>query len=310
MAIYFNDKILAPNTGGNTLEKRYAKELPEVKEVFDLFRRKGQEKSTLIFRRDFEKVYNRKKTSWKPAPPVALPMVANVYLEDLGSVQVRYSKEPPTIQDGKKRYREADRMFDEITSISENEMDLAWFLLKATSYVDKGILKLENRKLEFDNKFDAIKRQAKPFALLFSDNRTREELIEVADIIFDEGGVNPDGNVSELAVSIWDKVKDGDARNKSYNYDSLYKALTRNNKGKTNQGQVVKIAKEDNADGDESGEGKGVTIEGGMLKAPAGVLKKDLVLKATAIGLDIDEEEMTRDFIYTMIKNKEDLVNS
>lgn len=298
MAIYFNNRLLEPKQDGNSLEKRFYVELQEVKKVFDTFRKKGEAKSTLIFTRDFPKVWNTKKTTYKPAPPIALPMVANIYLQDIGSVQIRYSKSAPIIGDNNRYiWQNTNDLFYETKSIGEDEIDLAWFYLKASDFLKKGVIKLVNKKQEFDSDFDKLKKQAKPFSLLFDDARTEEELLGVASVLFPDGKVSYDGGKSELAIQIWDFVKYGEQNGKPWNYDALVIALENEikNKATNKRGQVILTENEDSDDNEAS------PLE--LLKAPVGVKREELSAKAASLG--IRDEGQTKDMLYSLIKRAE-----
>lgn len=297
MAIYFNNKLLEPKKDGNSLEKRFYTELQEVKEVFDTFRKKGETKSTLIFARDFPKVWNSKHTTYKPAPPIALPMVANVYLSDLGSVQIRYSRNPPIVNDNRVIWQNGNDLFFDTKSIGEDEMDLAWFYLKASDFLKKKIITLVNRKMEFDSDFDKLKKQAKPFALLFDENRTEEELLNVANTLFPDGMVNYSEGKSELAIKIWEFVKYGEQNNKPWNYTALEAALENEigEKSINAKGQKILVA------GQEDETAGGTPLE--LLKAPVGVKREELSAQAAKLG--IVDTGQTKDILYSLIKQKE-----
>jgi len=294
MAIYFNNKILEPKVNGNSLEKRYATEMKEVADIFANFRRKGEKKSTLIFTRDFNKKWNKNKTTFKPCPPAAFPMVANVYLPDLGSVQIRYSKDPPTFDNNNRvTFTKGSMMFGDITAIEEDQMDLAWFLLRATNYIDKKMLKLEDKKQEFDNEFEKLKAQAKPYSLLFSEDRTEEELLAVAKVLFKDEEPIYEGGVSEIALSIWGKIKNGDKITEAERYKSLEKAILNEINKKGQSGQKVIIVNKEDGEKSESTP---------KLKAPIEIRKEKLLDEGLALGLAVDDG-MTKDMLWTLIQN-------
>ena len=295
MAIYFNDRILEPLENGNSLEKRYFKELKEVKRVFDTFRKKGEVKSMLIFEREFNKVWNSRKTTYKPCPPIALPMVSNIYVDDLGSVQVRYSKDPPIYNNNRLVWRKGSEMFDELRAISEDEMDFAWFILKATNYVEKGILKLVNKKNEFNRDFEKLKIQARPYALLFADERTEEELLNVVADMFPENVIFYEGSgIGELSLKIWEAVKIADANGSPWGYVELEQTLQKEiDKNITRKEKSIKIVKQESGLEDED-----IPVE--MVKAPVGRKKDDLLKEAEEIGLPVNPT-MTNNLIWSMI---------
>lgn len=295
MAIYFNNKILEPKPDGNSLERRYHEELKEVKKTFDLFRKRGETKSTLIFTRDFNKVWNSKKTTYKPAPPIALPLVSNIYVSDMGSVQIRYSKEPPLINDrGRMIWRTGSEIISDIKPISEDEMDLAWFIIHATSYLKRGIIKLVNKKVEFDKDFSKMRIQAKPYAMLFSEDRTEEELLNVVSNLFPPDTIKYENGISELAVKIWETVRVAENVGHPWGYAELEKAIMKEINKKADKQEVSVISVKQ-----ENGKEKEVAIP--LLKAPINRKKEDLIKEAGELGIEVNSD-MTNNFIYSLIQ--------
>lgn len=295
MAIYFNNKILEPKLHGNSLEKRYESELTEVKELFAKFKRKSGEPSMLVFTRDVPEKWNRTKTKKMPAPPISLPLVSTVYLDDIGSVQIRYSPTPPnTDGNGKFSWGRSSMMFGEMTAIEETQMDLAWFLIKGTTYLKTGILRLVDKKQQMDADFDKLKIQAKPYSLLFSDDRTKEQLLAVANLVLDR--VDEEATMQELAINIWAKVKDNDVRKEKFGFRELEKAIVKEIDKSAHNGQKIVLA------GENDGENKG-NIEVALKAAPQKVTREQLVMEATELGITVTDE-MTKNVIFTLIEQK------
>jgi hypothetical protein len=290
MAIYYNNRVLEPKENGNNLEKRYFKERKELKVLFDMFRKDAKGGSTLTLERDFPKVWNKNKTSFKPAPPVALPMVTNIYDEELGSIQIRYSKEPPIINSKNQHvYRNGALMFFDVRAITEKEMDFAWFMLKATNYLEKKMVKLVNKKVEFSGKFDELQKQAKANAILFDDNRAEPELVEFAKAVYPDGSTFKYESTRELAVKIWERTKVTEAYGL---ITSTYEKILNNKREQ--QGRVVFDVKQEN--------GVEVETEITLVKAPVGKRKAELVAEAEKLGITYTDQ--TNDLLWSLILQK------
>ena len=169
MAIYFNDKMLLPKKDGNELEQKYYNELADVTTLFK------EKKGAIVLVRDVERIWDSKRESYRPTVPYALPVEIPVYLETLGAVSVRYSKNPPQRQ-GKNITYPMNRIFvEERMYLTENTKDLAWFLLKATKFVKNGdpnsnaFMRIDDPQAELVSKASKVKRISKVDALLIND---------------------------------------------------------------------------------------------------------------------------------------------
>lgn len=275
------------------MEKRYATELDEVREMFNKFRIRGQEPATIVLTRDYNKQWNRSKTSYKPAPPMALPHRASTYTPDLGTIEMRYSRTAPEINNGKLIWN-ADKkaLFFENMPLTENELDYAWFMLKGTNYLKNGIFKIVDAKTEYSKQFDEVLLQRDVQNLLFDDNVTEEQLAKVATEIFEPAEIDYKSisGKEELAIKIWQKV-DARHKNKSKpNYADLKEICERFGLGKEPKKeeapQVIGLD-----DGSE------IALE----KAPKEVTMEEL--REQAKELDISSFQKKKDVLYTLIKH-------
>ena len=298
MAIYFNEKILEPKADGSSLQRRYYREKKEVEALFEKFRKNGAP-SVLMFRRDFVKKYNTKKTSYKPAPPVAVPANVHVYDDELGAVEIRYSKTPP-IKSGKKLVWTADKdfMLSEVFTINEKNIDLAWFFLKASNYVTKGIVKLVDKDLEFKGSFSEVKRQMEASRILFDDDVTMERIETLAELVLPKEMKIEADTKEEYATKLWDIIVAGEKSRKEYNYDALMEANKKISKAQAadyvdkTKKQLILIVLAD---------GREVTVP--EVKCPPKTKEETLEERAAAHGFPT--EGLTRDEIYSLIKYKD-----
>jgi len=300
MAIYFNDLILEPKEDGNSLQKRYFKERQEVKDLFEKFRKKGSKESYLVFTRDFPKKYNTKKTSYKPAPPIGLPMSANLYDEQYGSVQVRYSPSPPARLGKKVVWPRVDEsVIFETLAISENKLDLAWFLLKASGYVKNGILKVVDEKLEHVGDFNKVKKEIDAAQCLFGDNVTLDNLETIATLLFPKGEVISDGDKESLATKLWTYVSAGEKNKKPYNFDALIATAKKVTKAKSEIANQKSMESGENVVTVELTNGDVITVP--LLKCPPATTKEKLAAKVEELQIPIDVNQKN-DLVYSIVK--------
>lgn len=192
MALYSGEKIIAPSNDSKatTLQKALHKQFEEVKQMFEHFKVPGVEPTTILLTRDFEKKWNRRKTSWKPAPPINFPLVANFYDETVGSVQLRYASSPPQRVDGGRlvwnREKDID-MFFENMAITSDRLDLAWFFLKGTNYLKNGMYRIVDNKADFSAKFDEFLLEKSATNLIYDESVTEEQIAKVATLFFKDG---------------------------------------------------------------------------------------------------------------------------
>jgi len=303
MAIYFqNDKILEPKQDGTSLQRRYFKEREELKTLFNKFRKNGDSRAVIILKRDWKKHWNTKGTSYKPAPPRAFPLKATIEDTELGSVTVRYSKQPPEKTDTGRLIWPLDRnsMMEEMKSISEDQLDLAWFLLRASKYVEKGIFKVHDEQVEFEGEFKNILKQADASKILFSNDVTREDVLTLAEMILPPE-MQIEGDTKEIvSVRLWDIVSKGDKAKKEYNYDALIRANEKMKKAEADS--VIKEVGKPLISVDFE---DGRTMNVPSLKCPAA--KKDEKMKQEAEVFDIPVKGLSRDELYSVIKFKQAL---
>lgn len=161
MGIYFEHKLLRPNPDGSEMEKRFHGELEEVRALFK------QHGGVIVLLRDSERVWDVKKESYRPFVPYSLPVEVYLYLDSMGSVSVRYSKNAPIYTDGKQYTYVNNRIFiEDRLHLTEEQIDLAWFILKATKFVelvDKDGTPIKeqgsNRFLRIDNPLYRVKKE-------------------------------------------------------------------------------------------------------------------------------------------------------
>ncbi len=301
MAIYFDGKILEPKENGSSLEQKYFNELKDVKDLFGKFRKPGQKESVLLFSRDFKKTYNRSKTSYKPAPPIAIPMNVSVYDPQMGSIEIRYSKRPPVKAGNNLIWsRDGDSLMFETMSITDKQLDLAWFLLKASDYVEKGILKLVDKELEFEGKYESILKQTEVASAIFNHDANGDPSLErlelIASILFPNNEIGHYDSAKELATKIWNLIVIGEANKKSYNYNSALKAAE---KAKKTLAKEKPVAAENITV--TLPDGEDVTFP--LLVCPPKTKNETLFERAESVGLPGDMG-LSRDVLYSLIKYK------
>ena len=211
MGIYVGEKLLEPKKNGTSIERMYYDQREELKDFFEKFKIEGEKTPVIILQRDYPKRYNRKKTSWKPAPPASFPMVTNIYDESMGSIQVRYSEAPPARGENNRlnwpRNKAASLFFDTL-AISPKQLDLAWFMLRATPYLERGLFRIVDTRSEFSSKFAVAVTQKDVANLLFDEATTLEQLSKVAYEFFKDGEIdyNSITGKEELAIKLWSKA--------------------------------------------------------------------------------------------------------
>lgn len=297
MAIYFNDKILEPKANGTSLERKYYQELGEVKKLFARFKRDA-EKGSLTFSRDFRKVYNNSKTSYKPAPPIAIPMNASMYDPEIGSIEIRYSRRPP-IKSGQNTIwqRDQDSMVFETMTIDEQRADLVWFLLYASDFIKKGIVKLVDKEVEYEGTVEKMKKQMDASFAIFSEDVTYDKLKTIADLVYPKGELAARTTTqTELSAKLWSLVLVNEEQNNPGGFDALIKAAK--------QVEEMESQKPVSEDSEKitielvTGE----SFEVPYMKCPTRRSNKELKEKAVELG--IADEGLTRDMLYSLIKHK------
>lgn len=210
MAIYVDSKMMEPKEDGSSLQRKYYREREEVKKLFERFRVRGQDTATIVLTRDYYKEYNKDRTTWKPVPPISLPTVAHIYDEELGSVEVRYSATPP-LKVGKQIVWQQDKsasMMFETMALTSDKLDLAWFMLKASGYLEKGYFKIIDQKKEYSKLFDEVILQRDVTNMIFDESNTTEQLARVAAEFFDAGTFDYESvsGKEELAMKLLTKA--------------------------------------------------------------------------------------------------------
>jgi len=169
MGIYFNDKLLHPKKEGNELEKRYFSEMGEIDTMFE-------KNGTIVLTRDVDRVADSKNQSFRAVVPFALPTEVPLYLDTLGSISIRYSKAPPQKQGKNIVYPTYRNFMFERMILTEKNKDLAWFILKATNFIEGGdpsskkVMRIYNPQKNVLDKASEVKRIAKVDALLMNED--------------------------------------------------------------------------------------------------------------------------------------------
>lgn len=171
MGLYFEDKLIRPKSDGDEVEKLIHQGYKEVDELF------AKNNNVIILKRDFAEHWDTKKQSKKPAPPIALPVEKPIYLDSLGSISVKYSKEPPQRQGDSVTYPSNRLLVYEKLMLTRKDKDLAWYLLKASNFVIEdgsesiaAFLRIEDPKAEVRKKAGEIKLIAQVDAYLLRDD--------------------------------------------------------------------------------------------------------------------------------------------
>jgi len=156
MAIYYEDKAVVPKKQGTEIERLYYEGKKKVDRIYH--ENGGQ---VILIRKDVKKVWDKDKISYKPIPPISIPVEIPMYLSDIGAINVRYSKYAPQKQ-GKIVSYPGNRVFIyESIVLGEKEKDLAWLLLVVSNFVgdtDKQIFKIFNPESEIKEKVSKLKR--------------------------------------------------------------------------------------------------------------------------------------------------------
>ena len=295
MAIYFDGKILEPKKDGTKLEQRYFKEREEVKELLSKFKDPDGKSSTLLFSRDFEKIWDTKKKTYKPAPPIAIPMNVNLQDEDLGTVEIRYASRTPTkTKNGIMWNHESGSIIHEGMAITDKQLDLAWFILKASNVVEKGIVKIVDRQAEYEGSFKDMARQAEVVNAIFDKTLTLQTILEIAALVPTEVPISGTSK-EEVATKLWTVVQAGEQGKKAYNFDSVLKAIAKVKKanGKAaNEGQETVEVSLTN----------GEVLNVARLKCPPTYTMEAMFKKATE--LNFPTEGLDKDLLYSVIKHK------
>ena len=289
MAIYQGENQLHPKKDGTLLERKYYKEREEIRDLFNKFK-KGDEPASLTFTRDFEKKYNRSGTSYLAPAPQSVPLKAIYSDADIDSVEIRYSQVPPVKENGRIRWIRPILMMDEFMSVNENQMDLAWFLLKMSGLFKTGTIKLVDQEVRIDAEYDSIMVQADISRALLAEDRTADELEQIFDL-FGEGkyAYNKEESVRTNAVSLWKIVIARDKAGETQVLPSLKSVIDLIIKPtvKASEGNVMVGGK-----------------EFPILPLPEGWKKKEILLEAENNGIELPKNPLKLDALYSILQAK------
>jgi len=212
MGIYFNDKLLHPKENGNEMEKRYFTEMKDINEMF-------KEKKSIVLVRDVERKMDSKGVSYRSVVPFALPNEVPVYLDSLGAVSIRYSKEAPQRHGKEIVYPTYRNFMYERMILTEKNKDLAWFILKATTFIQGGnpssnkVIRISNPEKSVLDKASEVKRIAKVDALLMNEDSEIYNMESLRNIS-DKYGIDiKDFDVEAAAFTIREAVIDAENSN-------------------------------------------------------------------------------------------------
>lgn len=291
MAIYIDGIQLQPKKDGTSIEKRYFEERAEIKKLFEKFKKPDGSPASLIFQRDFVKKFNRNGTSHRPAPPLAIPLVSPYYDESVGALEVRYSTSPPRKSSGRLYWTKGVELIDEIYSVSESQMDLAWFLLKASTFFQNGVLKLVDLGVEIEAKWDSMVLQSEVVKFLFSPELEEDRLAEVyaafqgAKYTYDTKD-SVKGNAMKLWTVAMAEVQKGE--------QGAMKELANAIKAtapKEEQGGVVSTVEVDG-------------IEYPVVEMPAGWNKASILKEAANYKIELPKRVMSNNVLYSILQAK------
>jgi hypothetical protein len=185
-----------------------------------------------------------------------------------------------------------------VFTINEKNIDLAWFFLKASNYVTKGIVKLVDKDLEFKGSFSEVKRQMEASRILFDDDVTMERIETLAELVLPKEIKIEADTKEEYVTKLWDIIVAGEKSRKEYNYDALMEANKKISKAQAadyvdkTKKQLILIVLAD---------GREVTVP--EVKCPPKTKEETLEERAAAHGFPT--EGLTRDEIYSLIKYKD-----
>ena len=291
MAIYINGKQLEPKKDGSSMEKKYYEDMQELKGLFNKFR-KGTEPSVLIFKRDFAKKWNNKGTTFKPAPPIAIPLRTSYYDRDgAGAIDIRYSASPPENINGKLRWAKSMETIYEMYTVNENQSDLAWFLFKASRFFDKGVLKLVDTGVEIEAKWDKMTVQADVVKALFSETIDEDQLAKIYHYFIDGKYVYSESQtIKENAMRLWDIALSDSINGKNQLMKPLKDAIDK----------ALKISAPV-VEGWVNVEG----IDYPVLPMPEGWQKKHILSEAESYGInDLPIRPLKNEVLYSILQAK------
>ena len=228
MAIFFKDEILEPKKDGSELEKIYHDGLKRIEELF------AKHKGTVILRRLAPEVFDTTGNSKKPTPPFALPTQIPMYVKGVGSISIRYSKNPPTRNDRSVTYPSSRRFISDMLVLSDKEMDLAWFIIEASDYVASSKDEMKGNKFmyiedvvkDIEKRGEDLRRFVKLDYMLLDED---SPVYNKTDIVWLADKFGVDVNESSLFASaclLRDSVVASDnKKDPDFNVDSFMKAV-------------------------------------------------------------------------------------
>ena len=306
MGIFIGEKLLEPKENGTSIEKKYFREREELKEFFNKFKVRGVEKPVIILTRDYPKRYNRAKTSWKPAAPMALPMTTTVHDETLGSLEVRYSSLYPRKSNNKllwPRNKNVEMFFDTM-ALSSQELDLAWYLLVATDFLSRGMFKVVDTRSEYKTKFEEVVLQKEVMNLLMADYATEEQLAKVAHDFFDDGEIdyNSISSKEEMAIKIWTKALVEDKKTRKNKLEEVLRICKKYKLHKAPEPPAAQVIVVE----DEEGNKKEIPL----LDAPKNLNRQEYFALAEELKIKNLAKNARNPVLYTLVEYHKELVNT
>ena len=287
MANYIDGLQLVSKATGTSMEKKYYNDLQDIKDMFAKFK-KGNAPAQLIFKREWSKRWNNLGTTYKPISPIWVPLRASYYdAEGAGAIDIRYSTSPPEKINGRLRWNKAMERIDDIYVVNENQLDLAWFFLKASSFFNKGVLKLVDEGVEIETKWETMALQADVSIAL--KNITEEELAQVYAYFLN--GVMTyieNDSVKANAMRIWDKAIIDSKNGKSETMTALKNALDK----------VIKPEKE------ELGSVIVDEVEYPVQEMPEGWTKATILKEFENYKIEPPKKMVKNAVLYTILKAK------
>lgn len=287
MAIYLNnsDTPVKAKPDGNAFEKKYDRELKEIKNLFDRFRAKDGN-SIIQFSRpqnEGDKIKSLTTKRVKQVPPIALPVSVPFYDEEIGSTLIRYSKLPPRREaDNKLVWETRHIKLDETMTVEEKDKDLAWFLLYACDLMGKGIYQLVDNERVYEGSFSDI--LVKKDVLNALDIKDEELLQYIAQKFVVENVMNT--TPKQLLVDTFNWCES----NKKWG--EVWKEIESfNSKRVLDKAGVSEV----------EWDGEPVT----MIACPAEIKADVLKVQAKELGIPLTVPPQTKNVLYSLIKHVE-----
>ena len=283
MAIYLNDRILKADPKGSSIEREYYEGTEKVKKLFAKFRKKDEATAYIQIARnikDSERVFSMKTNKTKRVPPIALPVEIPYYDDEMGATAIRYSATPPqATKEGGLTYATKYIEFRETLTITDKQIDLAWFLLFASNLVKKGIYQLVDVQAKYEGTYAEIMLRKDVVDYLSAD----EELLKhIAQKFINEAFVRLEPIELFVKVNGW---------------------LEANKRWEEVHGEILKFNGDNilskNKLTDIEWDGEPVQ----MLQCPAGVKAQELKAEAVSLGIKLTVPPQTKDVLYSLIQH-------